>query len=130
MNKLTEIYFIRDQKSYLDKFGRKQKTDYILNVNKIIREKLDADFVVPNAMQAFLLNYEIGKIINKVLNTKTKKYTRLVYMNYNLDFAVALTMFNFIKNKYPDTTFSAFILESDGEFAKYNDNQQIKIVAQ
>lgn len=129
MNKPIEIYFVRDQKTYTDKFGKKPKSDYLLNVNKLIREKLEADFVVPNETQAFLLNYEIGKIIDKVINTKNKKYSRLIYMNYNLDFAVALTTLDFIRNKYTETQFLPFILETEDEFANYRGNEEIKVVS-
>jgi len=122
-----EIYFIRDQKAYIEKFGKKSKSEYVLNVNKLIREKLESDFVVPNKTQAFLLNYEIRKIIDKVINIKNKKYTRLVYLNYNLDYAVALTALNFLHTTYPDIQFQAYILEQDGEFAAHS-TEEIKIV--
>ena len=128
MNKPIEIYFTRDQKTYIDKFGKKSKTDYLLNVNKVIREKLEADFVVPNDIQAFMLNYEIGKIIDKVLNTKNRKYTRLIYLNYNLDFAVALTTLDFMRNKYSDITFTSYIIESDDEFVAHRNHPDITVI--
>jgi hypothetical protein len=129
MHKPIEIYFTRDQKTYIDKLGKKSKTDYLLNVNKVIREKLEADFVVPNDIQAFMLNYEIGKIIDKVLNTKNRKYTRLIYLNYNLDFAVALTTLDFMRNKYSDIAFTAYIIECDDEFEAYRNNPDITVIS-
>lgn len=128
MNRPIEIYFIKDYKQYVDKFGKKSKSEYVLNVNKLIKEKLEADFVIPNKKQAFLLNYEIRKLIDKVINIKNKKYTRLIYQNYNLDYHVALSTLNLLVSTYSDIKFEAFILETDGEFSNHKDEASIKIV--
>lgn len=121
MNRPIEIYFVKDLRAYTDRFGKKSKSEYVLNVNKIIREKLEADFVVPNKTQAFLLNYEIRKLIDKVINAKSKKYTRLVYLNHNLDYAVALTTIDFLINTYLTIDFDCSLLDIDNEFQDKND---------
>lgn len=111
-----KIYFIKDQKAYTDKFGKKSKSDYVLNINKVMREKLDADFIVPNKTQAFLLNYEIRKLIDKAINIKNRKYTTLVYLNVNLNQTLVLNAIEFLKATYPTIEFESNVLDSDEEY--------------
>lgn len=127
MNRSIEIYFIKDYKNYVDNFGKKAKSEYVLNINKLIREKMDSDFAVPNKYQSFLLNYEIRKLIDKVINIKNKKYTRVIYQNYNLDYHIAEATLKLLQTFYPQITFEPFILESDNEFESFAD-REIKIV--
>lgn len=113
-----KIFFIKDQKTYTEKIGKKSKSDYVLNINKVIREKLDADFIVPNRTQAFLLNYEIRKLIDKAINIKNRKYTSLVYLNVNLNQTLVLNAIEFLKATYPAIVFDPIILDPESEFEK------------
>ena len=38
LERKLEIVFVRDQKQFIQAFNKKQKCDYLLNVNKIIKE--------------------------------------------------------------------------------------------
>jgi hypothetical protein len=128
--RLIEIYFVRDYKKYVESFGKKAKSEYVLNINKLIHDKLDTDFdfVVPNPIQSFLLNYEIKKLIDKVINIKNKKYTRVIYQNYNLDYNVAASTLKLLQDSYPEITFDPFILEeADHEFSDHKSGP-IKII--
>ena len=64
-NRILEIIFVKDQKQFIQVLAKKGKSDYLLNVNKIIREKFEQDILVPNKIQSFLINYEIKKLIDK-----------------------------------------------------------------
>lgn len=59
--RIINIVFVRDYKSFIIAFDKKDKSDYILNVSKLIKDKFSTKFIVPNKVQSFLLNYEIKK---------------------------------------------------------------------
>ena len=62
------IVFVRDYKTFVERFSKKSKSDYVLNINKIVKEKFQTEIFIPNKVQAFLLNYEISKLIDKVID--------------------------------------------------------------
>ena len=70
------IVFVRDYKTFVERFSKKSKSDYVLNINKIVKEKFQTEIFIPNKVQAFLLNYEISKLIDKVIKIKNQKYFR------------------------------------------------------
>jgi hypothetical protein len=108
----VSIVFVREYKSFISAFNKKNKEDYVLNVNKIIKDKFKTKFIVPNKVQSFLLNYEIKKLLDKAITIKNKKYRRVVYLNTNLSHSTILNTMTFIEEEYPDLTFSYFIIES------------------
>ena len=61
------IVFVRDYKTFVERFSKKSKSDYVLNINKIVKEKFQTEIFIPNKVQAFLLNYPQGLIYNKTL---------------------------------------------------------------
>lgn len=109
---IVSIVFVREYKSFIAAFQKKSKEDYVLNVNKIIKEKFKTKFIVPNKVQSFLVNYEIKKLLDKAINIKNKKYRRVVYLNSNLSASVILNTVGFIEEEYTDLKFTYCLIES------------------
>jgi len=126
MSRQIDIFFIKDYKSYVDVYGKKTKAEYVLNVNKLIKEKLGTDYVVPNKMQAFLLNYEIRKLVDKVINSKSKKYTRLIYFNNNISITGILNAYEFLEASYPHIEFKSNVLDIENEFETIPNTNMIR----
>jgi hypothetical protein len=93
----VSIVFVKDYKSFILTFNRKDRSDYILNVSKLIKDKFSTKFIVPNKVQSFLLNYEIKKLLDKAINVKNEKYSRII---------------DFITNEYPEFEFSYGIIST------------------
>lgn len=108
----VSIVFVKDYKSFILTFNRKDRSDYILNVSKLIKDKFSTKFIVPNKVQSFLLNYEIKKLLDKAINVKNEKYSRIIYLNSNLSASVVLNTIDFITNEYPDFEFSYGIIST------------------
>jgi len=107
-----EVVFVREYKSFIGAFAKKSKTDYILNVTKIVKDKFNTRFLIPNKVQSFLLNYEVKKLLDKAIKVKNKKYTRIIYLNANLSISTILNSIDFINEEYVDLEFSYFIIPS------------------
>lgn len=118
-----EILFVRDQKQFINKFNKKAKSDYLLNINKILKEKFEQDIVVPNKIQAFLINYEIKKLIDKAVNVRNRKYSRIIYVNHNLSLTSIINTLEFLNQSYSTVQFFAKVLDPEDEFE--NDRQDI-----
>jgi len=101
-----EVVFVREYKGFIGAFSKKSKTDYILNVTKIIKDKFNTRFIVPNKVQSFLLNYEVKKLLDKAIKVKNKKYSRIVYLNTNLSISTILNSIDFINDEYLDIEFN------------------------
>lgn len=115
-DRLLEILFVRDQRQFINKFSKKAKSDYLLNVNKILKEKFEQDIVVPNKIQAFLINYEIKKLIDKAVNVRNRKYSRIIYVNGNLSLTSIINTLEFLNQSYLTVKFFAKVLDPDDEF--------------
>lgn len=118
-----EILFVRDQKQFINKFNKKAKSDYLLNINKILKEKFEQDIVVPNKIQAFLINYEIKKLIDKAVNVRNRKYSRIIYVNHNLSLTSIINTLEFLNQSYSTVQFFAKVLDPEDEFE--NDREDI-----
>lgn len=112
-----EILFVKDQKQFINKFCKKAKSDYLLNINKILKEKFEQDIVVPNKIQAFLINYEIKKLIDKAVNVRNRKYNRIVYVNQNLSLTSIINTIEFLNQSYCTVKFYARVLDPDDEYS-------------
>ena len=99
------IVFVREYKYFIRVFDKKTREDYILNVSKIIKDKFKSKFAIPNKVQSFLLNYEIKKLLDKAINTKSKKYRRVIYLNSNLSESAIMNTMDFIDSEYPEFEF-------------------------
>jgi hypothetical protein len=106
------IVFVREYRSFVAQFSKKSKEDYVLNVNKIIKEKFKTKFIVPNKVQSFLLNYEIKKLLDKAINIKNKKYKRIIYLNSNLSAIAVEKTIDFIESEYSEFGFAYILIES------------------
>lgn len=129
--RLINIVFVKDYKSFILAFDKKDKSDYILNVSKLIKDKFNTKFIVPNKVQSFLLNYEIKKLLDKALNVKNKKYKRIVYLNSNLSASNILNTISFIEGEYSDLSFEYCLIQSkklnEEEISEIENLVQIKI---
>jgi len=110
------IIFVKDYKTFVEHFSKKRKSDYVLNINKIVKEKFQTEIFIPNKVQAFLLNYEISKLIDKVIKIKNQKYSRLIYLNTELSPTGILNSVAFLRNTYDWVDFDFTVVDPDKEF--------------
>lgn len=121
-----DILFVKEQKHFVHTFGKKSKSDYFLNVNKVMKDKFGHNIMIPNKIQAFLINYEIRKILDKAINVRSRKYTRIIYINTNLSINTILNTLDFLKATYLTISFDAYLLDLEDEFITISDS--IKII--
>jgi hypothetical protein len=124
--RLLQILFIRDQKSFSQIVQKKCKSDYLLNINKIVREKFDQEIIFPNKIQSFLINYEIKKLIDKAVNVRNRKYQRILYVNPNLTPNIVLNTIDFLNGAYEEVKFEPRLLDLDDEFINHPSLEQLK----
>lgn len=128
---IINIIFVKEYKHYIAALGKKSKEDYVLNVNKIIKDKFKIKFIVPNKVQSFLLNYEIKKLLDKAITLKNQKYKRVIYLNSNLSYSTILNTIDFIDNDYENFKFYYSLIESkksdDSEISQIEKLTRIKI---
>jgi len=108
----VNVVFVKEYRYYIHAFNKKSKEDYVLNVSKIIKEKFNTKFIVPNPVQSFLLNYEIKKLLDKAINIKNQKYSNIIYLNTNLTYSSIMNMINFISSEYSDVDFEFKYVEN------------------
>jgi hypothetical protein len=109
--RVLNVTFIREFRSFTSVHSKKTKEDYILNVNKIIKDKFDSKFIVPNKVQSFLINYEIKKLLDKAVNIKNKKYKNIIYLNSNLSVSLIQNAIEFIEDEYSPIGFKFNVIE-------------------
>lgn len=124
--RLLQIVFVRDHKLFIQVLQKKGKSDYLLNVNKIIREKFDQDIVFPNKIQSFLINYEIKKLIDKAVNVRNRKYQRIIYVNSSIGPNTVLNTVDFLNGAYEDVKFEPVLIDPDNEFSETLNMKTIK----
>jgi hypothetical protein len=124
------LVFVKDYKSFILTFNKKDKSDYILNVSKLIKDKFSTKFIIPNKVQSFLLNYEIKKLLDKAINVKNEKYDQIIYLNSNLSTVSILNTIDFISEEYPDFEFNYQLIAptSDPEPLDISDKSIEKII--
>lgn len=118
MNELRDfdVIFIKEFKFFIKKFDKKQKEDYLLNVNKIIKDKFNTKFLVPNPVQSFLLNYEIKKLLDKAISIKNEKYNRIILLNSTITLTGINNTIEFLNQEYLDVKFNYCIIDPKEEF--------------
>jgi hypothetical protein len=126
LERKLEIVFVRDQKQFIQAFNKKQKCDYLLNVNKIIKEKFDHEILVPNKIQAFLINYEIKKLIDKAINVRNRKYNRIIYVNAGLSVSNINNTVKFLNTAYGTIEFVPRLIDGDFEIGELTGVETIK----
>jgi hypothetical protein len=113
-----DVIFIKEFKFFIKTFVKKNKEDYLLNVNKIIKDKFGTKFLVPNPVQSFLLNYEIKKLMDKAINIKNEKYIKIIYLNSNITTTGIYNTMEFLKSEYPTILFNYYIIDPKEDFEK------------
>lgn len=121
-----EIIFVKDQRQFIHTFTKKQKCDYLLNVNKIIKEKFDHEILVPNKIQAFLINYEIKKLIDKAINVRNRKYNRIIYVNAGLSISNINNTIKFLNSSYSTISFVPKLIDLDLDIGDLTGVETIK----
>jgi hypothetical protein len=121
-----EIVFVKDQKQFIQTFNKKQKCDYLLNVNKIIKEKFEQEILVPNKIQSFLINYEIKKLIDKAINVRNRKYNRIIYVNSGLSASSVNNAIKFLNTAYESVEFIPQLIDGDLDIGELTGVETIK----
>ena len=111
------VYFVKEHRHYFNKDNKKLKSDYVLNVNKIVKDKLGHDPIYSmNNIQAFLLNYEIKKIIDKAITVGSQKYDTIICVNSTMSVTGILNMMKFMDMTYANFEFAHMIIDAENEF--------------
>jgi hypothetical protein len=126
IDRKLEIVFVRDQKQFIQTFSKKQKCDYLLNVNKIVKEKFDQEILVPNKIQAFLINYEIKKLIDKAINVRNRKYNRIIYVNSGISASSINNAIKFLNSAYQTIEFVPQLIDYDFDIGELTGVETIK----
>ena len=121
-----DVVFIKEFKFFIKKFDKKQKEDYLLNVNKIIKDKFSIKFLVPNPIQSFLLNYEIKKLLDKAISIKNEKYNRIIFLNSSITLTGINNTIEFLNQEYLDVNFKYYMIDPKEEFNQ-KDFSKIKL---
>ena len=103
------VHIVNEYNVVFNKTNKKHKYDYILNVGKIIKSKIDTCSVVLNQIQIWVLNYEIAKLLKKVITASTDKYTDIYYINKNLSSSAVLNLSEFLHVNYKNVKFDYII---------------------
>jgi|TARA_B100000497_G_scaffold25970_1_gene30616 hypothetical protein len=125
------IVFIREFRSFSSIYSKKSKEDYILNVNKIIKDKFDDRFITPNKVQSFIINYEIKKLLDKAINIKNQKYKNIIYLNSNLSVSLIKNAMDFISEEYYPIYFNYSMIEpKEFNSAGLDDISELDVIKQ
>lgn len=119
VQRVINVYFIKEYKFFFNKNNKKNPVDYVLNVDKVINEKMqDAPPLVFNSVQTFMLNYEIKKLLDKVITIVNEKYDNIVYINGRMSSTGILNVIGHLEKSYPNYRFNYVMLDKDGEFSE------------
>ncbi len=124
------IFFIKNSKLFFNRRNKKKRNDYILNINRIIKEKFEDECFIMNNIQAFLLNFEIKKLLDKAISIANKKYNRIIYVNNNISISGIINTIEFLDANYNNINFKYLVIDEKEELShlplKYsNTNMEI-----
>lgn len=123
-----DIFFTKKHK-YFNKLDLPKSNNYILNINSLMKEKLNTEFFVMNKIQSFVLNIEIKKCIDRSINLKNGKYDNLIYINENMNITSVLNMIRFIEATYKNIKFKYNVIDDSGSFKEIKEKRKdIKLV--
>lgn len=94
------IFFVKNSKLFFNRKNKKKRNDYVLNVDRIIKEKFECECFVLNYTQSFLLNFEIKKLLDKAISIANKKYDRIIYVNSNMSTSGIINTIEFLDANY------------------------------
>ena len=119
VQRVMNVYFIKEYKFFFNKNNKKNPVDYVLNVDKIIDEKTQgAPPVIFNSVQTFMLNYEIKKMLDKAVTIVNEKYDNIVYINGRMSSNGILNIIGHLEKTYPSHSFNYVLLDRDDEFSE------------
>lgn len=111
------VIFTTEHKYVFNKNNRKEKFDYLLNVNKIKKNLFHDLPIVLNKTQVFVLNFEVQKMFHKALTINNQKYTNIIYINSEMDSHIIQNIINYLNKIYgKDIIFSYKAYAKNGEF--------------
>ena len=117
--RIINVYFAKEYKHVFNKNNKKSKNDYILNIDKITRERLNNESaLVLNPLQAFILNYEIKKLLDKAITISNQKYDNIIYVNAKLNVSSILNIIQFLNKTYVGSNFHFMLIDKSDEYAK------------
>lgn len=112
-NRKITVHVVGEYNLVFNKNNKKHKYDYVLNVGKILKSKIGTCSVVLNPFQAWVLNYEISKLLKKVISASTDKYTDIYYVNKNVSSSAVLNLSEFLSSNYKDVSFDYILHMKD-----------------
>ena len=62
-----------------------------------------------------MLNYEIAKLLRKVITIPSDKYTDIYYINKNVSSSAVLNLSEFLANNYKDVSFDYIMHMREGD---------------
>lgn len=132
-DRCINVHLTKAYKHVINKNNRKGKSDYVLNVDKITKEKFECELHVMNNVQAFLLNYEIRKLLDKVITIDNCKYKDVIYVNKNMSVSSIMNLIVSLNKTYKSVIFTYNLycdLDDDGIVNSLNNYKvDIKIKA-
>lgn len=118
-----QVIFTKEHKYVFNKNNRKEKHDYILNVNKIKKVLFDNLPIILNKTQVFILNFEVQKMFHKALTINNKKYTSIIYINSELSPDIIENISNYLNKSYgKEINFEYIYLNKDADFFDFDEN--------
>lgn len=124
-----DIFFTKKHK-FFNKLELPKSNNYILNINSLMKEKLNTEFFVMNKIQSFVLNIEIKKCIDRSINLKNGKYDNLIYINENMNISSVLNMIKFIEATYKDIKFKYNVIDDSESFTDLKEKRKdIKLLS-
>ena len=118
IQRVINVYFIKEYKLFFNKNNKKNPADYVLNVDKLIEEKMQGTPpVVFNSVQTFMLNYEIKKLFDKAITITNCKYDNIVYINNKLEQNGILNVIGHLEKTHSNYSFKYVLLDKENEFA-------------
>lgn len=114
--RLMKVYFVREYKHFFNKNNKKSRMDYVLNISKIVKDRFGDEFYILNNIQAFLLNHEIKKMLDKAIMISNKKYQNVIYINESMSITSVLNTIFFLNNTYSNLAFDYILYDRDDEF--------------
>jgi len=111
------IFFVKNSKLFFNRKNKKKKNDYVLNIDRIIKEKFEDECFILNNIQAFLLNFEIKKLLDKAISIANKKYNRIIYVSSNMSTSGIINTIEFLKANYKLINFTFIVINEKEELS-------------
>jgi len=125
------VIFTKEFKYVINKNYKKQKQDYVLNVNKLKKTLYGEYPIVLNKPQSFIFNFEIKKMFNKALNIPNKKYNTIIYINSEMTANTIKNIIEYLNDMHSeDNEFVYYVVDKFDEFDELIKEVNIKKIKQ